>query len=562
MKGRKEYSMGEKEFNLLEEPWICVIDHECRSTELSLMEVLLHAHEYEDLSGELPTQDVAVLRLLLAVLHTVFSRVDLDGDTAPLEEADDAYERWKDLWDAKQFPAKPIQDYFEIWKERFWLFHPERPFGQMAGLDYGTEYEAYKLNGELSQSGNKIRLFSSYAGDRKNYLEYEEAARWLLYLNAYDDTSAKPSKEGKKIAKKAGREMESPGVGWLGKLGLIHVKGNNLFETLMRNLILVQVHRDNEIPAYEKPIWERDVFPRNERVKINVPDNLAELYTLQSRRLFLIKEDSKVIGFRLLGGDFFEKEESVIEPMTLWRTKETKTSEIYIPKRHDFSKQIWREFSSVFIQSDNKGGIGLREPGVISWNRKLMEKHYIPSRMILETKMNSVQYGDKDFFVVHIYSDELLVHQTLLEEKGEKWQTYIIAQIEYCDNLADLIGNMARHLYLASGGDDKSTIDVRNKTREQFYFRLDIPFRKWLISIVPNDIKNENNKLAEWREEAKKIALSYADELIFQAGEKALVGRIIKKDDKRVHYSAAEAKNRLLIEIKKLYSDEEVIKDG
>lgn len=61
------------EFNLLDEPWIRVLKKDCSEQEVSITEALIHAHEYLDLSGDMPEQDMAVLRLLLAVLHTVFS---------------------------------------------------------------------------------------------------------------------------------------------------------------------------------------------------------------------------------------------------------------------------------------------------------------------------------------------------------------------------------------------------------------------------------------------------------------------------------------------------------
>lgn len=64
--------MKEIEFNLLDEPWIRVRDDSCQVHEVSLTDALLHAHQYTSLSGELPTQDIVILRLMLAVLHTVF----------------------------------------------------------------------------------------------------------------------------------------------------------------------------------------------------------------------------------------------------------------------------------------------------------------------------------------------------------------------------------------------------------------------------------------------------------------------------------------------------------
>ena len=63
------------------------------------------------------------------------------------------------LWELKRFPEQPIRDYLEQWKDRFWLFHPEWPFWQVPEAAIGTEYGAAKLNGEMSESSNKIRLF-------------------------------------------------------------------------------------------------------------------------------------------------------------------------------------------------------------------------------------------------------------------------------------------------------------------------------------------------------------------------------------------------------------------
>ena len=68
--------METMEFNLLREPWVRVRTQDGTIRTVSLTDALLHAHAYVDLAGEMPTQNAAVLRLLLAVLFTVFSRVD------------------------------------------------------------------------------------------------------------------------------------------------------------------------------------------------------------------------------------------------------------------------------------------------------------------------------------------------------------------------------------------------------------------------------------------------------------------------------------------------------
>ena len=207
--------MKEIEFNLLTEPWVRVRRPDNTVQEVSLTDALLHAQDYVDLAGEMPTQDAAVLRLLLAVLFTVFSRVDAKGKPQPLAQSDDALERWSELWQLGHFPAEPVRDYLEQWKDRFWLFHPTHPFWQVPQAKIGTEYGAAKLNGEMSESSNKLRLFPLYAGQSKEQLSYPQAARWLLCVNGYDDTSAKPK----------GKGLPSVGAGWLGKIGFIQAQG-------------------------------------------------------------------------------------------------------------------------------------------------------------------------------------------------------------------------------------------------------------------------------------------------------------------------------------------------
>jgi len=108
--------VDDKKYNLLDEPWICVMKENGEVKELSLMDVLLHAHQYRRLAGELPTQDVAVLRLLLAVLQTVVYRYDTDGNEDELVETEDAYERWKEIWNEGKLPEKPIREYLTKWK--------------------------------------------------------------------------------------------------------------------------------------------------------------------------------------------------------------------------------------------------------------------------------------------------------------------------------------------------------------------------------------------------------------------------------------------------------------
>lgn len=522
---------NDKRFNLLDEPWILVRKKGCEIAEVSLADALLHAHEYDALSGELPTQDIAILRLLLAVLHTVFSRVDADGEEITID-TDNAVEVWSELWENGRFPEKPIRDYLDKWHERFWLFHPERPFFQANSAKKGTEYTAAKLNGELSESSNKIRLFPKRVSQSKNEVTFPEAARWLLYLNGYDDTSSKPKEKG----------LPSPGVGWLGKLGLIWAVGDNLFETLMLNLVLL---RDAAEPWGENlPVWELDSVRTGERTEIPQPDNPAALYTLQSRRISLICDNNRVLGYNLLGGDFFDKVNAFCEQLTIWRPIfDKKNISGYQPRRHDSSKQLWREFSSVVEK-----GVESHQPGVVSWIAYLMESGALEEKFFCRFEIASVQYGDKDFFVNDIFSDSLTFNIGILTDAGIDCRILIENEISRCDKLADIIADFAKDLMKAAGGKPTSLCTF---AKEQYYYRIDGAFRKWMISVNPSQTQVEReDRREEWRKINLDIICELGQELAASQGQTAFIGRTVEEDKGKtkvkLHYSVPEAQNRFI----------------
>lgn len=489
--------MSDVAFNLLDEPWIQLMGEDCTVRECTLPQALLESHRYRRLAGELPTQDVAILRLLLAVLHTVFYRVDLDGEEEPIEEPTQALRRWQQLWKAGCFPEAPIRNYLNEWKEHFWLFHPEHPFFQVPSAAAGTQYTAAKLNGELSESSNKVRLFSVRAGQDKNGLSYAEAARWLINLNGFDDTSAKPK----------GKGLPSPGAGWLGKLGLVYAEGKTLFETLMLNWTLLKDGR--QLWGEPAPVWELDKLREAERTEIAMPNNQAELLTLQSRRLLLIRENAQVVGYALLGGDFFSKINTDAEQMTLWEHRDGKKNEPSYnqPKRLKSDWQMWRDFS-VITAAEGKG----KMPGVMSWVLLLKSKRILDSKFVAHFRAVGAKYGDKDFFVEDVLEDHLDFHVSLLEEAGKLWDKLVQDKIAQTEEAAWYLSVLAEALFKAAGGqpDSDAQTSRKNLASQTYYGQVDIPFRKWLTSIDP-DLGDEEMRRAEkdaqWRREAYQIAL-------------------------------------------------------
>ncbi len=497
----------EKEFNLLKESWIPLMREDGGVVETSLIEAFRDAHLYKEIAGDVPAQDAVLVRLMLSVLYCVYLRKDVDGTESQLETKDQAIERWEQLWNRGQFDADLIEKYLFDYEERFYLFHPERPFYQV-NIDKGTQYTAAKLNGTLSESGNKPRLFSLVNGEAKNYMGYSEAARWLLYLNYFDDTSSKPSVRG--------QNMPSTGAGWLGKLGMVMLTGSNLFQTLMLNFVLA-----NEMGVMHNgpAVWELDEVSSKERVEIPIPESPQELLTLQCRRILLNREGDKVTGYLLLGGDVIPKENALIEQMTMWRQND---DNVLTPRRHDTSRAMWRDYASLLVRSQISGKG--KEPGVIRWASDLVDDGIIKQKDI-NIRAVGVKYADKDFFVDDLIDDSLRINTQLLSNMNDGWNNRIDATISKTENCVSSLGKYAWNVATINGLDENGVKKQADKARSAGYQALDQPFRRWLTSIDP-DTDDMETKMNEWDASIRRILLNEGKRMLEQSGEKALIGKI------------------------------------
>ena len=429
----------------------------------------------------------------------------------------------------------------------------------MPEANIGTSFGAKKLNGELFESENedKINLFPSYAGEEKNNMSYPQAARWLVALNNYDDTA------GKKIAKN--RPLPSMGPGWLGRIGVVYVKGGNLFETLMRNLMFL---KDGAKPwEPDVPCWELDDARSGERTEVSCPDNFAALMTMQFRRILLEREEDRVVRYTVLGGDFFNSTNAFAEPMTLWNKKEYKKTGLvsYYPRKHDMTKQLWREFSALSGMSGHK-------PGVIWWNTYLQSQKILLKKEPLQICAVGVEYGKQSASMKDYYTDELSMELELLNGLGCKWQNRVDAEVQNCEQAAKIVGHLAQNLAIAAGnlalaaGDkkgaaaksaagDKKDAAAKSAAQSKFYFRIDQPFRRWLQSINP-ETDDLEEKMAQWQEQAHRIAKELGGQMVEQAGTAAFVGRRLtdrNNKEKSYLYTAPKAYNSFLYELRKLY---------
>lgn len=536
--------LNSSEFNLIDEPWICVRRSNCTIEQINLKQLFSDAHNCIELAGESKTQDFAVLRFLLAIIYTTFSRYDIDGNDAEAEDEDYFIDLWADIWNRKSFPQNPVNKYLENWHDRFWLFDEKKPFYQSYETENKGMQDVSKMIGTMFQSGNKKRIFADRINDGIK-LSYAEAARWLLHLICFDDIAAK---------------KPTPKRAYSGQLGLIAVKGNNLFETIMLNFVSLLMF-DNDKIVEQHPLWEKETISEGFNNVIAVPNNQAELLTLQSRKVLLEKTDNMVTGYYLSGGDYFEEEDVFSEQMTIWKgeTDKQNSSVTFKPKRHSSSAKAWQEFGAIAAFSDTSGQDSTanreRTPGVISWVNYLISKKILEAKFInVSTAAVIYDFGQATSLPVKdLISDSLTFHSKLLTEDYKIFRNTINKEIEKIEKIADYTKYLSINLQKASGASgDKISGD---NAKMQFYSKIDRPFRLWLKDI--SGVESAIDIKKAFDEKLFSIAVKFGEELASELGDEAIFGRYIKpnsSDKKEKHQicSSAEALNFYYSEIRKL----------
>lgn len=538
---RSEYMNG---FNLLHQPWIRVMKNLKGDTEeLSIVDVFKQSDSIIDLSGDTPTQDFAVLRILLAILHTVYSRYqysgehyqqleidplmrqveDIDGDDIE-DYIDELMKTWEDLWNEKQY-SDVLYQYLELWEDRFNLFDEDYPFFQARLEDISgskinkknpSAISGKTINRLISESGNKIAMFAPKSPKNKDLLTEDELVRWLITFQGYTGLSDKTI---------FGSEKYKASKGWLFDIGGIYLKGNNLLETLLLNLVLV--HSDENLRAkVQRPSWEHPSDEWIERhFEIDHPDNIAELYTRWSRAVYIDPETdlSKPFTFNLVKIPELNHVNTFIEPMTVWRYNKTgENKDNYTPRKHPAQQAMWRSFGIITMpDSFSTEDDHTKNPEVLKWLSEV--KTYIGD---YDLRVQSVSMRDDgnatSWMPIDEIVDSLRINDTVLVDIDK--EGWIVRITEAVDFTKDTIEKTYRIFLndIIKIRKLPSTHAFIQQQIEAMYYTIDQPFREWLASIRPNHTKVE--KISEWQSILREIVLTESEKHLENAGARDYLG--------------------------------------
>ncbi|MFE2373226.1 type I-E CRISPR-associated protein Cse1/CasA [Streptomyces sp. NPDC059398] len=509
-------------FDLLTRPWLPVQRLDGRMAELSLEEVFSQAGDLRRLVGDLPTQELALLRLILAILHDA-----LDGP-AELED-------WSKLWQSKD-PFAGVADYLTAHRDRFDLLHTETPFFQVATLST-AKGEIAPLNRIVADVPNGEPFFTMRRPAVER-LSCAEAARWLVHTHAYDSSGIKSAMVGDEGRAKAGK-VYPLGVGSAGQLGGVFAEGSTLRETLLLNLIPYDegIIDAPGAPGDDLPAWRRPPCGPGataDAPAVRRPSGLCDLYTWQSRRMRLHVENGWVTGVVLGYGDPLTPYAPwKLEPMTGWRRSPAQEKKqgrqlVYMPRQHDPNRASWRGMASLLparrSASDDSGrGTPASLPcGVVRWLALLATEGELDPLALLRVRLVGTVYGTQQSVVDEIVDDAVALPVVLLHEENPAYGVVAIDAVKDADEAVTALGHLAGNLARAAGSSPTAASDA---ARDLGFGELDGPYRRWLAELAQHSRPESARR--QWQATVRRHIVRLSRSLLDSAGPAASEGRIV-----------------------------------
>ena len=521
--------MKNPEYNLLDEPWIPVRLLDGTITDVGLLELLRRSTDIADLACELPTQSIAIQRLILAIAYRVATPRDMQD--------------WVRQWD-EGAPTEQMIEYLERWRDRFYLFGGRFPFMQVADLRTAKN-SVSGLEKLIADVPNGEQFFTTRHGQALACISASEAARWLVHAQAYDPSGIRSGAVGDSQVK--GGKGYPIGPAWCGHLGLVWLKGKDLDETLVLNLIPaataelrgIDCSTDWGACSWEDPEPESSVRgdyslldPAGTPKELSIP----RLLTWHSRRIRLVGDSSGVTGVVLAQGDKLAPQEMrLYEPQSLWRystpqSKKFKT-DVYMPRKFEAGRALWRNLPGTLPTVATVQGVD-KQPKREFLPSATLSFHYQLDNASIQTtypKVMRIQavgvtYGPQESTFEDIYSDELTLSVAVMRVEREDLSAEIDRQVRLTEEIARHVGNLAANLARAAGeGGEGAGEGARDRAKELFFSVVDTDFRAWLAQVDGHEGARDVGR--RWEHTLRQCAVDIQEELVRGASSSAIIGR-------------------------------------
>jgi len=326
--------MNRPSFNVLTEPWIPVSRLDGTRDELGILPCLEQAHELREIRDPAPIIEFGLYRLLVAFVLDAL----ILANCRPEDPID-----LKELIKKRHFDGKLFDDYVKHCGDVFDLFHPERPFLQVAlTANANTELgPTDALFAQIPSGSEAIHWHHSKEGHLS--ISATQAALLLTAVSPF--------------MKQGGRGY-SPSINGSSPLYATPM-GDSLFKTLVLNLPLRPYGK--LVPS---AAWVQETKPQGRKTPISVADG----FTWQPRQLtFVVKEGGPSVVSGLVFKPGFQVDgTSWIDPNLAYQWGDKGAEKVSMRR----NRPLWRDAGALALLPVGELGKGvnkvaMRRPDVV-----------------------------------------------------------------------------------------------------------------------------------------------------------------------------------------------------
>jgi CRISPR system Cascade subunit CasA len=561
-------------FNLVDQKWIPCIMLDGTRDEKSIVQVILEANEIKEISDNSPLVTVALHRLLLAIIHRSFER---GYGPANAEE-------WNAIWRSGHLSQETIITYLDNFHNRFDLFDDSYPFYQCASLssiNTTTQSEPISIGNLLHDSAiylDKATLFDHGTESTLRSFTPSEASRFLVTFQSFTiggfSSLSKPRIKGEESAK------ASPLI----KGAVCLIQGNNLFETLMLNLVVYNIPDAEPFQSEksDKPTWENNSETNPEECGLN---GYFHLLTWQSRRIKYLPEQDAA-GNTFIRNVLIRKGNQLPDNYTLHmkepmlafqkRLKSSEGLDPWPPVTFRENRSLWRDSLSLFRTVTENNA----RPRTFDWISDLVENGYLPASFTLNTAVFglvsfqatiSLWRHERLPLPLKYLQDETLVLSLkealeIAEETG-KLLTPGFITIKFLDkkgnqksaSVRSPLWNMVKLILFPEtdiqkiGSNQKKEIeDMINSLSpsRSYWAALGIAFNQFLIDLAQDETEGRIKSLSEWAKEISKAVCDSFEETMRSLDQTGRILKAISKAENEFYIRLKNTLKQYLSEIK------------
>ncbi|MFB0824834.1 type I-E CRISPR-associated protein Cse1/CasA [Chromobacterium violaceum] len=332
-------------FNLLDETWLPVRKLDGRVEMVGLLELFARAGEMSGLAETDPPNLIAQYRLLLAIFHRALAHGK--GQWSSRDMA--GYYR-------EGLPVDLIHAYLEQWRERFFLFHPEFPFMQVAALATAEETrdktKPWTQIALSSSTGNAPVVFDHAVDTVAVAIAAPILLRQLLgFLQFTPGGLVKTLRDSDK-------------AGALANTAAVMPQGDTLAQTLC-----LALHPASAQTEQDNPAWEKAPIPisalKGEPTLATGPN---DRYTRLSRAVLLLPEDDglAVTHIRFAAGVALADDGHAPDPMASYRMGSNGLVRLSFTE----GRALWRDLTTFLPDASGKHAV---PAAVLNWAETLRQ---------------------------------------------------------------------------------------------------------------------------------------------------------------------------------------------